>query len=112
MIVENYLQWKLLFFWYFLNQQILKNRSATFLNQIFTTNDIVLQYNNPEFVSRVQQQLAQFGYALTVNGIWDKATKQTIEAFQFHFRPTNYNGMMDAETLAILQALIQKYPQK
>jgi len=24
----------------------------------------------------------------------------------------NYDGIMDAETLAILQALIQKYPQK
>jgi len=47
-----------------------------------------------------------------VNGVWDKTTKQTIEAFQFHFRPSNYSGIMDAETWAILQALIQKYPQK
>ena len=84
----------------------------SFLTQITSTNDIALQYNNPEFVSKVQQQLAQFGYALTVTGIWDKPTKQTIEAFQFHFRPMNYDGIMDAETLAILQALIQKYPQK
>lgn len=83
-----------------------------FLAQITATNDITLQYSNLEFVSKVQQQLVQFGYALTVTGIWDKSTKQTIEAFQFHFRPMNYDGIMDAETLAILQALIQKYPQK
>lgn len=104
--------WKRLYDEYQIGMWYDETAKQTFLNQILTTNEITLQYNNPEFVSRVQQQLAQFGYALTVNGVWDKATKQTIEAFQFHFRPMNYNGIMDAETLAILQALIQKYPQK
>ena len=104
--------WKRLYDEYQIGMWYDEPTKQTFLNQILTTNDIALQYSNPEFVSKVQQQLAQFGYALTVNGVWDKATKQTIEAFQFHFRPTNYSGIMDAETLAILQALIQKYPQK
>jgi N-acetyl-anhydromuramyl-L-alanine amidase AmpD len=40
------------------------------------------------------------------------ATKKTIEAFQYHFRPQNYDGKIDIETWAILQALIQKYPNK
>ncbi|WP_374446016.1 N-acetylmuramoyl-L-alanine amidase [Epilithonimonas sp.] len=83
-----------------------------FLTQINSTTDITTQYNNPEFVSKIQQQLVQFGYSLSVNGVWDKPTKQTLEAFQFHFRPSNYSGILDAETWAILQALIQKYPQK
>lgn len=80
--------------------------------QILANEELVTQYNDPVFVSKIQQQLVQFGYNLTVNGAWDKPTKQTLEAFQFHFRPTNYNGLLDAETWAILQALIQKYPQK
>jgi N-acetylmuramoyl-L-alanine amidase len=104
--------WKRLYDEYQIGMWYDETAKQTFLNQIMTTNEIALQYNNPEFVSRVQQQLSQFGYALNVNGVWDKATKQTIEAFQFHFRPMNYDGIMDPETLAILQALIQKYPQK
>ena len=104
--------WKRLYDEYQIGMWYDETAKQTFLNQILTTNDIALQYNTPEFVSKIQQQLAQFGYALTVNGVWDKTTKQTIEAFQFHFRPTNYSGIMDAETWAILQALIQKYPQK
>ena len=104
--------WKRLYDEYQIGMWYDETAKQTFLNQILTTNDITIQYNNPEFVSKIQQQLVQFGYNLTVNGAWDKTTKQTIEAFQFHFRPSNYNGLMDAETLAILQALIQKYPQK
>ena len=104
--------WKRLYDEYQIGMWYDETAKQTFLNQILTTNDIALQYNNPEFVSRIQQQLVQFGYSLSVNGVWDKPTKQTIEAFQFHFRPSNYNGILDAETWAILQALIQKYPQK
>lgn len=44
------------------------------------------------------------------NGWW--YYKKTIEAFQYHFRPEKYDGIMDTETWAILQALNQKYPQK
>jgi N-acetyl-anhydromuramyl-L-alanine amidase AmpD len=36
---------------------------------------------------------------------------KTIEAFQYHFRPQNYDGIMDAETWAILQALNQNIQQ-
>ncbi|MFC4162536.1 N-acetylmuramoyl-L-alanine amidase [Epilithonimonas zeae] len=104
--------WKRLYDDYQVGMWYDETTKQNFLNQILTTNDIVLQYNNPEFVSKIQQQLVQFGYTLSVNGVWDKTTKQTIEAFQFHFRPSNYSGILDAETWAILQALIQKYPQK
>lgn len=104
--------WKRLYDEYQIGMWYDETAKQTFLNQILTTNEIALQYNNPEFVSKIQQQLVQFGYALSVNGVWNKQTQQTIEAFQFHFRPSNYNGIMDAETWAILQALIQKYPQK
>lgn len=81
-------------------------------NFLAQNTDISLRYNDPDFIVKIQQQLIQFGYSLSVNGTWDKPTKQTLEAFQSHFRPTNCNGTLDAETWAILQALIQKYPQK
>ena len=68
--------------------------------------------NDMAFVMKVQIALKQFGYGITETGVWDDATKKTIEAFQYHFRPQNYDGKIDIETWAILQALIQKYPNK
>ena len=44
------------------------------------------------FVMKVQIALKQFGYGVTETGVWDDATKKTIEAFQYHFRPQNYDG--------------------
>lgn len=104
--------WKRLYDEYQVGMWYDEATKQNFLTQITSTTDITTQYNNPEFVSKIQQQLVQFGYSLSVNGVWDKPTKQTLEAFQFHFRPSNYSGILDAETWAILQALIQKYPQK
>lgn len=77
-----------------------------------TSTDFQLKYNDPSFIFNVQTQLQKFGYALDLSGKWDDSTKKTIEAFQYHFRPQNYDGIMDAETFSILQALIQKYPVK
>lgn len=87
---------------------------ATKLNFISQTpsQDFDAQYNTTLFIMKVQIALNKFGYQLDQSGTWDKATKQTIEAFQYHFRPEISNGMLDIETWAILQALIQKYPTK
>lgn len=74
--------------------------------------DIDTKYNEPSFIFVVQTALQKFGYDVLPNGKWDDATKKTIEALQYHFRPQNYNGVVDAETWAILQALNQKYPTK
>lgn len=74
--------------------------------------DISTKYNDAAFIYTIQMALQKFGYALDSSGKWDDATKKTIEALQYHFRPQNYNGIMDAETWAILQALNQKYPTK
>ncbi len=74
--------------------------------------DITARYNDASFIFLIQTGLQKFGYALDLSGKWDDATKKTIEAFQYHFRPQNYDGIMDAETWAILQALNQKYPTK
>lgn len=74
--------------------------------------DFTTKYNEPSFIFLIQTALQKFGYSLDLSGKWDDATKKTIEAFQYHFRPQNYDGLMDAETWAILQALNQKYPTK
>lgn len=77
-----------------------------------TSTDFTAKYNDPAFISSVQTQLQKFGYGLDLSGKWDDATKKTIEAFQYHFRPQNYDGIMDPETWSILQALSLKYPVK
>ncbi|SHM19284.1 N-acetylmuramoyl-L-alanine amidase [Chryseobacterium polytrichastri] len=77
-----------------------------------TSTDFTVKYNDPTFIFSVQTQLQKFGYTLDLSGKWDDTTKKTIEAFQYHFRPQNYDGIMDAETWSILQALSLKYPVK
>ncbi|MBL1223058.1 N-acetylmuramoyl-L-alanine amidase [Chryseobacterium sp. L7] len=74
--------------------------------------EVPLKYNDPSFIFAIQTALQKFGYYIDLSGKWDDGTKRTIEALQYHFRPQNYDGIMDAETWAILQALNQKYPAK
>lgn len=76
------------------------------------STDFIAKYNEPSFIFNTQTQLQKFGYGIEPSGKWDDTTKKTIEAFQYHFRPQNYDGVMDAETWSILQALMQKYPVK
>lgn len=71
--------------------------------------EYALKLTDKIFIIKVQLALKQFGYSVTESGVWDDTTKKTIEAFQFHFRPQNFDGIMDAETWAILQALNIKY---
>lgn len=80
-----------------------------FYNLTQTTN-FAAQKDTSPFIFQTQKMLSDFGYDVSLSGTWDDATKKTIESFQYHFRPQNYDGVMDAETYAILQALLQKYP--
>jgi N-acetylmuramoyl-L-alanine amidase len=50
----------------------------------------------------------QYGYARPEDS--DRAFGLLTRAFQMHFRPESYNGIMDAETCAILYALNVRYP--
>ena len=65
--------------------------------------------NSYTFISQFQKDLNKYGYNITATGTWDDQTKKVIQAFQYHFRPENYSGLIDAETWAILQALNKKY---
>jgi N-acetylmuramoyl-L-alanine amidase len=63
-------------------------------------------------VEAVQKALAILGYGIEVSGTLDPATEFAVRALQLHFRPANYSGELDHETVAILWALIKKYRQR
>ncbi len=52
-----------------------------------------------------QQRLAQFGYAVPQTGVMDAPTRAVITSFQMRYRPMVIDGMPDAETAALLDAL-------
>jgi N-acetylmuramoyl-L-alanine amidase len=53
-----------------------------------------------------QQRLRQIGYVLPAGGQSDEATKNALVAFQMKYRPARYDGVPDAETAALLEALL------
>ncbi|WHP79104.1 N-acetylmuramoyl-L-alanine amidase [Edwardsiella anguillarum] len=63
----------------------------------------------PPDVAYLQRRLAQWGYQIEPSGINDAASRRVIAAFQMHFRPTDFRGEPDAETSAIVDALIAQY---
>jgi|ERR1043165_5184013 N-acetylmuramoyl-L-alanine amidase len=60
-------------------------------------------------LQKLQKNLRTFGYAINITGKLDQQTRTVVQAFQMHFRPNNYSGDPDAETIAILENLIKKY---
>ncbi|MGL5393077.1 MAG: penicillin binding protein PBP4B, partial [Shewanella sp.] len=53
-------------------------------------------------------KLSKYGYD-TSGATTESGFKNIIKAFQLHFRPRNYSGVVDVETAAILYALVDKY---
>ncbi|GKX59140.1 N-acetylmuramoyl-L-alanine amidase [Leminorella grimontii] len=60
-------------------------------------------------LEELQTNLKRYGYEIDVSGRMDAQTRSVVKAFQMHFRPSNYDGVPDAETMAILDALLMKY---
>jgi N-acetylmuramoyl-L-alanine amidase len=58
-------------------------------------------------VRGLQSALADFGYGVPVHGIFDKATRDVVMAFQRHFRPAKVDGIADRSTLRTLHKLLQ-----
>lgn len=52
-----------------------------------------------------QQRLAQHGYAVPQTGELDQATRNVLAVFQSRYRQTLFDGVLDAETAAILDVL-------
>lgn len=57
-------------------------------------------------VERLQSMLQLYGYGVEITGVFDSATKAVVEAFQLHFRQRLADGVADAETQALLAALV------
>lgn len=65
--------------------------------------------NQPPTVERLQAALLRLGYLVEPTGELDHQTRFAVRAFQLHFRPSDYRGVPDVETAAILWSLIEKY---
>ena len=55
--------------------------------------------------------LARYGYEVPDNAT-EQQQKRVITAFQMHYRPSLWNGVADVETMAIAEALLEKYGQE
>ena len=54
--------------------------------------------------------LMRYGYEVPDNAT-DQQQQRVITAFQMHYRPQVWNGVADVETMAIAEALLEKYGQ-
>jgi N-acetylmuramoyl-L-alanine amidase len=54
-----------------------------------------------------QNKLKLFGYAPPLSGQFDQDTKDVLVAFQMRFRPSNFSGIADAQSAAILEVLTE-----
>jgi N-acetylmuramoyl-L-alanine amidase len=57
-----------------------------------------------------QKMLAQHGYEPLGSGAFDQATQRQLMSLQMRYRPSDYRGLPDAETAAILQVLVPPAP--
>jgi N-acetylmuramoyl-L-alanine amidase len=65
--------------------------------------------NGRPAIESVQLALSSLGYEIERTGMLDSQTQFTVRAFQLHFRPTDYSGVLDIDTLSRLWALLEKY---
>lgn len=52
-----------------------------------------------------QLELKRIGYPISLTGEWDKDTRTVLSAFQMHYRPDKVDGVLDAQTAAILAVM-------
>ncbi|RBB32373.1 N-acetylmuramoyl-L-alanine amidase [Burkholderia reimsis] len=60
-------------------------------------------------IGALQAKLFAYGYDIPRTGALDAQTGNVVAAFQIHFRSAKYDGVPDVETVAILDALLEKY---
>ncbi len=80
------------------------------------TKDSFMQSEAPNFdyisMSTIQTEFKKFGYPIEITNVFDTQTRNVIRAFQYRFRPSNFDGIIDLETYSILKALNEKYNKK
>ena len=63
----------------------------------------------PPTLALLQRGLRAYGYDVDDTGEHDPRTQTALRSFQMHFRPSDWSGKPDAQTAAILFALLEKY---
>ncbi len=58
-------------------------------------------------VAALQRMLADYGYAIGVDGVYGQKTEAAVAAFQRHFRPERVDGKADLSTRATLRTLLE-----
>lgn len=64
----------------------------------------------PVEMASLLELLSRYGYEVKPE-MTAREQQRVVMAFQMHFRPTLWNGVADAETQAIAEALLEKYGQ-
>jgi N-acetylmuramoyl-L-alanine amidase len=72
--------------------------------------DSIAPGDQSDAVLHLQRTLADYGYGLAENGVYDEATREVVVAFQRHFRQEKVDGIADASTLLTLRALVETRP--
>ncbi len=57
-------------------------------------------------IADAQAKLVAWGYEVPTNGVLETRTERALVAFQRHFRPSRFDGRLDSETVACLDALL------
>jgi N-acetylmuramoyl-L-alanine amidase len=71
---------------------------------------VATQAPSDDVISRIQVQLAAFGYDVKQTGFIDTASKAAVVAFQRRFRPENIDGVLDEETQMLIAAMARTKP--
>ncbi len=61
-------------------------------------------------VPHARALLAQYGYGIATEGVFDEAMQRVVRAFQLHFRPLRADGRLDRSTVATLERLLAALP--
>jgi N-acetyl-anhydromuramyl-L-alanine amidase AmpD len=61
-------------------------------------------------IASLQDNLRLYGYNIQTTKLLDQQSKDVIRAFQWHFEPENTSGIPSLKTVALLEALMKKYP--
>jgi N-acetylmuramoyl-L-alanine amidase len=68
--------------------------------------DMLTLGDRGDAVAAMQKSLAEYGYGIVANGIYDSAMHDVVAAFQRHFRPQRIDGVADASTQKTLAELL------
>ena len=65
--------------------------------------------DEPPPMLTIQNGLNRLGYQVELSGSYDRSTRYAMRAMQLHFRPSDFSGAVDTESMAIIWALLDKY---